>query len=256
MRLLVSFSRAFALGGAPGGLFPFQQHQVHPAGQNVDAFDQDGDRIADGVVAARASAAPKLHRVVEFVIVVVELADGHKTLDRPWTQLDKKARAHGAADEPVENVAEVAAHEVEPEQLLGVPFDALRAFLALAGVSAPQRQLGGQFDHCRGIGRRLRQQGLDPSVDDQVRVTPDRRREVQVALRGESEVADVFGLVLGAHHRAQQPALDDRAGRVPAGRFERALKFLARNPSTGRQRMPRRPSTGAIMRSLEASGSS
>ncbi len=65
-------------------------------------------------------------------------------------------------------------------------------------------------------------------MDDQIGIAADRRSEMGVARRRQTEVADVFRLIDGLFHRAQEHAVDHPLFRFAAGGFQQSLELQRR----------------------------
>ena len=69
---------------------------------------------------------------------------------------------------------------------------------------------------------------VEHAMDDQIGIAADRRGEVGIAGRCQTEVADVFRLIDRLFHRAQEHAVDHPLFRFAAGGFQQPLNLQRR----------------------------
>ncbi len=102
--------------------------------------------------------------------------------------------------------------------------DVHRVALALGGS---RRAFFEDPDRARALVDRFLRQDLphDP-MDDEIRVAPNGRSEVQVVRAGEAEVTDVRRVVRGLLHRSQEEHVEDVARRVLRDALQEARKLL------------------------------
>ena len=129
---------------------------------------------------------------------------------RPWNVWPIRSRKIGALQERVD-----------------VAISLVRPLLELRGALAERGQRVAVVLHS-ATARRFDQR-LQRAVDDEVRIAPNRRREVRVLSQRQPEVADVRLLVHRLRHRAHDQRLDERPlGRVTKT-FRDRLQIARRN---------------------------
>ena len=74
----------------------------------------------------------------------------------------------------------------------------------------------------RGRFKRLFQ---DP-VDDKVRITPNGRCEVGIAVKSQTEMAQVLSRIASLFHRTEEEMIDQPLVRAPFGMLEQRLEGL------------------------------
>jgi len=191
---------------------------------HVDALDADAHLVADPVNLRRPLADQRHMLLMEMIIVIRQLAEPDQAFHRV-PELDEHAEARDAADDAVELLADLVEHELAFLELLRVPLRLDRDALALGRLPGDVRQFRRQLvDPLRGERSAARQHLADDPVNDEVRIPPDRRREVRIELRRQPEVPEAVRLVPRLLHRAQHHRRDDRLFLRAADRFEQILQ--------------------------------
>src|SRR5262249_44115519 len=135
----------------------------------------------------------------------------------------------------VEDGADAVGEEMGDQAIDRFAFSRHRA--ALRG-----RNARGQFpERTNGLGRRqaavAELEGADQgTVDDEVRIAPDRRREMGVALEIEAEMAVVLRGVLGLGLRAQHHLVDEIFSIASADALKNAVEAVWPQGAALRQR--------------------
>ena len=193
-------------GGGSGGASSSRRDQlkIDLAAEGVDAGDLDADAVAQAEGAAMAAAFDQVLLLIVVVGVVLERREPHQPVDEVDLKLHEETEARQAHDKAAELLADLIHHEL---RLLEIHHLALRLHgdaLALGGVFPGLFQVKEEILLLLGPERFALQGVLKHPVDDQVGVAPDGRGKVSVAARGEAEVADIFGGVMGLFHGAQE----------------------------------------------------
>ena len=122
-------------------------------------------------------------------------------LDEVFDQLDEDAERGNAGDVALELIAELVGHEADLLPLHELALRVVGAALALGGVPGHLRQLVGQL--VSPFLRHPLPRFAKRAMHDEIRIPPDRRREVRVAVGREPEVPEVRRVVPRLLHRSQ-----------------------------------------------------
>src|SRR4051812_16520248 len=141
--------------------------------------------------------------------VATDPAPGQETFEALLPEADERAGADHAGDLALERLVVVLTQAALEEECEA---DVERRALDLqrAALSGRRRRAG--LLHLGGVRAGVvdAQRGQQSAVDDDVRIAPDRRREVAVAGTREPGVAEVFGRVVRLLERAQDERREDR----------------------------------------------
>ena len=155
--------------------------------------------------------------------LLAERADGNEAVGAGAVERGEQAETRDAGDPPGEGGADMGRHVGRDIAVHGAAFGGDRAALAhrqvLAELDEPALVGVGQGAFTQPVG------GDQGAMDDQVGIAADRRREMRVGVRRESEVADVFGGVHGLFKRAQHQIRQHALFRTSFNRSNELLKF-------------------------------
>ena len=150
--------------------------------------------------------------------------DVHQAFDHVLDELHEQAERGDAGDVAVELVADLVVHEPDllpldqfPLGLVGPPLPVRRRGAPISGSCASHRSRSAS-------GARHAARGAQQAVDDQVRIAPDRRREVRVARERQAEVPQVLRRVARLLHRPQHQHGDGPLGRRAVDLLEQRLE--------------------------------
>src|SRR6266511_3960618 len=167
----------------------------------LDPFDDDLDRVAEPVATAAPPAGHGRAELVQLEIVAGKPPCRQVALE-DLPEADEQAGADQTDDLALVGLLPAALEELRVEE----PGEAelVRQVLDLRRLSLAAGRVLGQFVELHG--RRLvgeAELAQQRSVDDQIRVAPDRRREMAIGAAGEPRVAEILGVVAGLLERAE-----------------------------------------------------
>ncbi len=228
--LRFALARAAVLFGFANRRQDVGDAQVELPPLHVDANDLHLHTIAQAEDAPGVLAAQDVLPLDEPVIVIRHRRHVHQTFDEMLHELDEQSECGDAGDVAVELVTDLVGHEADFLPLHQLPLGVVGAALALRGVARDFRQILRQL--LDAVARHPLPRLAQRAVDDEVRVSADRRREVRVAARREAEVPHVRRVVAGFLHRPEHQERD------------RLLLRLARNPLHQLLEVPRAHGVG------------
>ena len=174
---------------------------------HVNLDDLHLHAIAEPVDLPLVLAAQHVHAVDEAVVVVGHRRDVHEAFDEVFDELDVEPERRHTRDVAVELVADLVRHEADLLPLDQLALGVIRASLALGRMARDLGELVGELAlallaHAAVTGLPQR------PMNHQVRIAPDRRREMRVALRREAEMTEVGGIISSLLHRPEHQERD------------------------------------------------
>ena len=151
---------------------------------------------------------------IEVEVVFAQLRDMHQPLDIQIVQRDEHAETRHRRDGAGKHAAQMIAH-IETLQ------PCLHIARRIVGTAFSHRTMDTQFGpFLRRFILFALQHRLDRAMHQQIGIAADRRGKMRISIISQTEVADVFGLILGLsqgtqHHRLQQTGI-----RTPLDAFE------------------------------------
>ena len=203
-------------GAARSGVCGFLgQREIDLRLLEVDARDLDPQAPGQLEREAAPLADERVPACIEMEIVAAELGDVDEAVDVEAIERHEQAEARDAADRAVEILAYLVLHEVALEPVGDVA-------RGLVGAALGHRRVDAQLlpGHSGGLVLLARERGLDGAVDEQVRVAPDRRREVRIRFVRQAEMPLVVRPVLRLRQRTQQHRLQQLEVRALAHAVE------------------------------------
>ena len=192
-----------------GAGLPVQQFEIDLALREVDARQAHAHGIAH--LPAPAGALPdEAHAAgLEFPVIAGYRRDVHEPVDRHLLELDEQSEFKRARNRCIEALAD-SRLQIEAAQIAhDIAGGVVRAALALRALEAQRLQFGRAVTVA---GRRLRHdRRLDRAMHEQVRIPPDRRREMGILFEREPEMTDVGLLVDSLGKRADHEALEQQS---------------------------------------------
>ncbi|GAE10015.1 hypothetical protein JCM10914_6413 [Paenibacillus sp. JCM 10914] len=167
--------------------------------------------------------------LIEMIIIIGHRAQANQALNG-ILQLNEHAEAGHAADDAFEFLADLIQHEFGFLQRLGIPLRIHSHTLPLGRLLRNVSHSARQVLMPLLIQRTAALQDLpDHAVNDQIRITPNRRREVGIILRRQAEVTGALRIVLGLLHRSKHHRAKNRLLLRPLNRFQQILECSRMN---------------------------
>ena len=174
--------------------------------------------------------------------VVADVLHLHQPVDQVAGDLDEQTEVRHARHHPLELLADAVDQHPQDVDLPEFPFGPLGAVLGEAAMRAQLleiQRLGELGDRTFLLSARRPQICVQQTVDDQVRVSPDRRSEMGIMSAGQRIVSDALGRILGLLQAAEHGQVNGERPGLASGRVEQVLNGFA--PGITRHLVAQRP---------------
>ena len=187
---------------------------------NTRHFDHDG--VAKPVTDTTVLTAQHLPHRIKLIVVILQRGDVHQAFHINITELHKQAKAGHRTHRAAELFTHAILHIFTLQPILHIVTGGICAALShrtdfakmlhvsrLVRIALFARQFGRALDlaDLRFVFAAANQIAQS-SVHQQIRITPDRRREVRVRLKTQPEVTNIVRLIHRLQHRTHQHGLN------------------------------------------------